>query len=108
MVAVLGETGYKAAVGEEELVAFDSHEPVEAALVAGGIVAEGGGRQFRPLAIHGADPLVAIKGLAAEMAGAAAKVFAKAVQPIRIAAVPWRFHARDQDPGFTLRVKKVA
>ena len=51
------------------------------------VVAETGGRDLGPLALLGANPLVAVESLAEQMPVSSAKIFAKAVEAAHVTAV---------------------
>lgn len=61
--AVFGVVVEETSMGEEELVVLaQSHGAVEAVLLSGAVVAEGGFGDLVPLAVGGADPLVSVDG----------------------------------------------
>src|SRR4051812_26004299 len=61
-----------------------------------------------PLAIFAADPLVSVEGLPREMSVRSTKVFAEAVESAQPPAGLWSPPARDEHPGFLLRVEPVS
>ena len=75
---------------------------------AGRVVAEGRGGLLMPLAVGGVKPLVAEKGLATELAVAAAKIFVETVKAVQISAVLGRLPTGNQHPLFLFRLKPIA
>ena len=71
--AIFREALHEPAVAEEELSVFHAHEAVEARGFSGAVMAEAGFQQFCPLAVLRLNPLIAIAGLAKEVAVGAAR-----------------------------------
>ena len=79
-LAILGVFVEETSMGEEELVVLaESHGAVEAILLSGAVVTEGGFGDLVPLAVGGADPLVSVEGFSQDVAVLAGEVFAEAV-----------------------------
>src|SRR5579872_6777372 len=81
------QAGAEASMRQEELAALDSHEAVQPIRAARRIMAETGDGQFLPLAVGGANPLVAVQRFAAELAVVADKILTETVEALQIAAV---------------------
>src|SRR5665213_3671043 len=107
-LAILREAGNETAGRKEKLAVLDTHEAVQTIRVARRVMAERGRELLMPLAVGGAKPLIAVKRLAAELAVAAAKIFAEAIKAVQIRAVFRRLPTGNQHPFFLFRMTPVA
>src|SRR5262249_3102028 len=108
LLTIFRETRNKSAMAQEELAVLDAHEAIKAVGASSGVVAESRLGDFLPDPFIGAQPLVAVKRLAREVAVVAVEVFAERIESPQPPAVPGRAPRRDEHPLLFVGVKPVA
>ena len=87
---------------------LNAHESIQAVSPTRAIMTERRGRQFAPMAISGANPLIAVERLAAQVPVCASKILAEAVKTVEVTALFGRLPTGDERPLFLVGPKIVA